>query len=332
MRAAIEVRNLTKRYRNATINAVDGVSFSIEPGALFALLGPNGAGKTTILSILTTTLTKTSGSVLIAGHDIDREATAVRRAIGVVFQQPSLDLNLTAEENVRLHAILYGLYPFRPAYGMMPLTYQQRITELATVLGIEKELFKPIKMFSGGMRRKLEIIRDLLHHPKILFLDEPTTGLDPLSRKNLWEYLRHIRATEHTTIFLTTHYLEEAENAERVCVINRGRVRALGTPATIKSDLVEEYLLLDAKDRRALRTELVHLAVDFSAQDDTPFRISIGKQSAPQIIQQIRTPLSVLHIHSPTLEEAYLEMISREEVEGGAGTAETAPTAPTRAK
>ncbi len=316
MQNAIEVQNLVKRYRNAAANAVDGISFSVEPGALFALLGPNGAGKTTTLSILTTTLTKTSGSVVISGHDIDREATAVRRAIGVVFQQPSLDLNLTAEENVRLHAILYGLYPFRPAYKMMPLAYQHRINELAAVLGIEKELFKPIKTFSGGMRRKLEIIRDLLHHPKILFLDEPTTGLDPLSRKNLWEYLRHVRATEHTTIFLTTHYLEEAENAERVCVINHGRIRAIGTPATIKGDLVEEYILLDAKDRRALRTELVHLGIDFSAQDDTPFRVALGRQTAPQIIQQIRTPLSLLTIHSPSLEEAYLEMVSREDIDG----------------
>src|ERR671934_1016936 len=169
MAPIIHVDKLTKRYKGARVNAVDGISFSIEAGEFFALLGPNGAGKTTTISILTTTLTPTSGSVRLAGHDLEREASAVRRNVGIIFQRPSLDLNLTAEENVRIHTVLYGLYPFRPSFGLMPRAYRQTVRELAAVLGIERELFQPLKTFSGGMRRKLEIVRSLMHRPRILF-------------------------------------------------------------------------------------------------------------------------------------------------------------------
>ncbi len=317
---AVEVNNLVKRYKNAAVNAVDGISFVVEQGALFALLGPNGAGKTTTISILTTTLTKTSGSVHIAGHDSDGEQNAVRSMIGVVFQRPSLDLNLTAEENVRFHSILYGLYRFRPSYGMMPDSYKQRIAELSAVLGIRDELFHPVKTFSGGMRRKLEIVRDLMHRPKILFLDEPTTGLDPVSRKNLWEYLSRVRAEEDTTIFLTTHYLEEAEHADRVCIINHGVIAAIGRPQDIRQGLTEEYLLLDAADRSALEAELSRrglLSDSAAPAGAAEFRIMLRGKNPAAIIQSITTPLISLHIHSPTLEEAYLEMVGREEQKNG---------------
>ncbi|MBI4225027.1 MAG: ATP-binding cassette domain-containing protein [Candidatus Sungbacteria bacterium] len=310
MPRVIEVKNLVKRYRKADTNAVDDISFSVNAGEFFALLGPNGAGKTTTISILTTTLAKTSGIVTIAGRDIDRGASAVRKNIGVIFQQPSLDLNLTAEENVRLHANLYGLYPFRPWYGLMPEQYKKRVHELANVLGITDALFDPIKTFSGGMRRKLEIIRSLMHRPAILFLDEPTTGLDPVSRKNLWEYLQQMRSQERTTIFLTTHYLDEAENADRICIIDHGKIISLGTPAETKKGLIAEYLLIDAKDRKALRSELTHLGLAFTAAD--LFQVSLGNKTAYQIVKELRTPLTVLKIHNPTLEEAYLEMIQKE--------------------
>lgn len=296
------------------MNAVDGISFSVDQGSLFALLGPNGAGKTTTISILTTILTKTSGIVRIAGYDSDRRQDAVRRAIGVVFQKPSLDINLTAEENVRFHSILYGLHRFRPTFGMMPDTYKKHIAELSAALGIRDELFQSVKTFSGGMRRKLEIVRDLMHRPKILFLDEPTTGLDPVSRKNLWEYLARVRATDGTTIFLTTHYLEEAEHADRVCIINHGVVAAIGRPADIRQNLTEEYLLLDAADRAGLHVELTnHGLTTESAVGTAHYRIALGGKNPAAIIQSIKTPLSFLHIHSPTLEEAYLEMVGREE-------------------
>lgn len=242
---AIVVKNLVKKYNTATVNAVDDVSFTVNEGEFFALLGPNGAGKTTTISILTTTLSKTKGMVQIAGFDVDQKGNDVRNSIGIIFQNPSLDLNLTAEENIRFHAILYGLYPFRPTFGLMPKEYKTRVMELATILGIEKEIFNPIKTFSGGMKRKLEIVRSLMHKPKVLFLDEPTSGLDPLSRQTLWEYLKEVRKKEKTTVFLTTHYLEEAEDADTVCIINHGKVVALGTPKKLKKGaktLEEAYI------------------------------------------------------------------------------------------
>jgi ABC-2 type transport system ATP-binding protein len=232
---AIEVRNLVKRYRGNPANAVDDVSFDVADGQLFCLLGPNGAGKTTTVSILTTTLAPTSGRVRIAGRDLGGEPSAVRRELGIVFQQPSLDLNLTAEENIRLHAVLYGLYPWRPGYRLMPRRYREQVQELAAVLGVSDLLGRRARSLSGGTRRRLEIVRALMHHPRVLFLDEPTAGLDPESRRDLWAYLGDARAGDGTTVFLTTHYLEEAEAADAICVLRQGRVIEFGSPAALKA-------------------------------------------------------------------------------------------------
>jgi len=305
--AIIEVERLVKRYRRATANAVDGVSFDVEPGEFFALLGPNGAGKTTTISILTTTLAPTGGGVRIAGFDAVRQAADVRRNVGIIFQKPSLDLNLTAEENVRFHAILYGLYPFRPSFASMPRSYREQVERLAGMLGIADTLGKPVKKLSGGMQRKLEIVRSLLHQPKILFLDEPTAGLDPQSRRNLWDYLRAIRAESGVTLFLTTHYLDEAEQVDRICVINTGRIVSLGTPAEVKAQLVQDYLLLDAADRDQLRAELYQRNIPFT---ETPlFRVDVVGGAAQAVLRQIETPLTVVRTHTPSLEDAYLELI-----------------------
>jgi ABC-2 type transport system ATP-binding protein len=231
----IEVEGLVKRYRGSAHNAVDDISFTVSEGSLFCLLGPNGAGKTTTVSILTTTLNPTVGRIRIAGHDLATEQSAIRRKLGIVFQQPSLDLNLTAEENIRIHAVLYGLFPWRPTFGLMPKRYRDQIDELAHVLGIAGSLRRKVNTFSGGMRRKLEIVRALMHQPAVLFLDEPTAGLDPESRRSLWDYLRQSRREFGTTVFLTTHYLGEAESAGTVCVIVDGRIVERGTPADIKT-------------------------------------------------------------------------------------------------
>lgn len=237
----ISVKNLTKKYNKSSSNAVDDISFTVNTGEFFAFLGPNGAGKTTTILVLTTLLSKTSGEVHVAGFDIEKQASKVRQNVGIIFQNPSLDQNLSAEENIRLHAILYGLYPFRPSYSLMPQNYKERVGQLSKVLGIEKDIFKPVKAFSGGMKRKLEILRSLMHQPKILFLDEPTIGLDPLSRKTLWEYLTQVKKDKKMTIFLTTHYLEEAESADKVCIINKGKIVALGTPEEIKNHLKNTF-------------------------------------------------------------------------------------------
>ena len=305
----IRVEDLVKRYKKAETNAVDGISFEVKPGEFFVLLGPNGAGKTTMISILTTTLSPTSGGATIDGSDIVREASAVRRKVGIIFQRPSLDQNLTAEENVRFHAVLYGIYPYAPTYGLMHRDYRGKVEELAKLLGIARDIHKPVRTFSGGMRRKLEIMRSLLHDPKVLFLDEPTAGLDVPSRRTLWEHLAEVRRTSGTTIFLTTHYLEEAEDADRICIIDKGRVVSFGTPDDIKRDLVEDYVLVDAADRSALGDELARRG--YATSGGPPFKIQLDGQTVHSILRSIETPLSVVKTHTPSLEDAYLEIVSR---------------------
>jgi ABC-2 type transport system ATP-binding protein len=309
MQPAILVDNLTKRYAQTTINAVDGISFVVEPGVFFALLGPNGAGKTTTVSILTTILSPTSGVVQIAGYDIEREASAVRRKIGINFQAPSLDMNLSAEENIRFHAFLYSLYPFRPSYRMMPQAYKEQVNELAAVLGLEDEMGKPVKSFSGGMKRKLEVVRSLIHKPQILFLDEPTAGLDVEARRSLWNYLKQVRSEEGTTTLLTTHYLEEAEAADEVCVIHQGKVAAQGTPVKLKAELTQDTLILAADDAEGLRRELDGMGIRY--EESTTFTIKLD-DSIPSIhamLKAIDTPLTLVRTHTPSLEDAYLNIV-----------------------
>jgi len=305
---AIEVRDLVKRYRKGKVNAVDGVSFDVEPGEFFALLGPNGAGKTTTISILTTTLSPTSGSVRIAGHDIVREASAVRHQVGIIFQNPSLDMNLTGEENVRFHAILYGLYPYRALHRLMPSAYRRQIGELAEMIGLGADVFKPVRRLSGGMQRKLEIIRGLMHHPRVLFLDEPTSGLDVASRRTLWQYIEDLRRRREITICLTTHQLIEAEDANRICILDHGRVAALGSPREVKAQLAHERLHIDAADRNALRRRLEQMKLAFI--EDGHFVVSLSGHSAYEVIHAIKEPLTMLRTESPTLEDAYLRILA----------------------
>ena len=304
----IEVEKLVKKYKKADKNAVDNISFNVLEGEFFCFLGPNGAGKTTTISILTTTLSKTSGSLKINEYDIDKNPSQVRKNIGVIFQKPSLDENLTAEENIRFHATLYGLYPFRPVYSLMPKGYKDKVNELGELLGIKNELGNPIKSFSGGMKRKLEIIRSLIHNPKILFLDEPTSGLDPEARRTLWEYLKGVRKREKMTIFLTTHYLEEAEDADRICIISNGKIMEVGTPSTIKAKLLDEYLVVNSKNNKKLEAELKDKKIKF--EFDGNYKIDINGHTTQELIKQIDTKLNVLKVHSPTLEEAYVSLVT----------------------
>ena len=304
----IVVTDLVKRYKGAELNAVDGISFSVRAGELFALLGPNGAGKTTTISILTTTLAPTSGTAIIGGHDL-RDPSAVRGAVGIIFQKPSLDLNLTAEENVRLHAILYGLFPYRPFFPLMPLAYRERVRELCSILGIEKEMFQAVKTFSGGMKRKLEIVRSLMHRPRVLFLDEPTSGLDAASRRALWDYLREVRAETKATVFLTTHYLDEAEDADRICILDKGAIVAEGSPAHVKADLTHEYLVIDAADRDALRREL--MAKGITHRETPLFEVPLEGRAVHALLRSIDTPLTTVRTVAPSLEDAYIKVLAR---------------------
>jgi len=309
MSDAVVVRGLVKRYRKASSAAVDDVSFTVRAGSFFALLGPNGAGKTTTLSVLTTTLVPTSGEVQVAEADAIRAPGEVRRKIGIVFQKPSLDANLTGEQNVRLHAVMYGVYPYRPTYGLMPADYRREVDALAQLLGIGDALRKPVRTLSGGMQRKLELVRSLLHRPDVLFLDEPTAGLDPESRRDLWAYLRETQRESGTTMVLTTHYLEEAESADAVTVLTRGKVVAEGTPAELMRRLGgRQTLLLDAEDRDALARELGP-----TASGSGPFVVDADDRQVQELLQRLRTPLTLVRTTAPTLEDAYLDIVKADE-------------------
>ena len=305
----IAVENLTKRYKGVQKPAVDNISFTVGEGEFFAFLGPNGAGKTTTISILTTTLSKTSGELRIAGFDVDKEARQVREQIGIIFQQPSLDPNLSAEENIRFHACLYGIYGYRPGFKMMPASYRKKVLELADVVGLQDVLGKAVKKLSGGMQRKLEIIRSLIHTPKVLFLDEPTQGLDAVSRRGLWDYINTVRREYGTTIFLTTHYIDEAENTDTVCVINHGRIVSLNTPDEMKRNLLRQELIVDAADRDALKAELSALDLHYKANGQIV--VPLRGRTAQELIAKIKTPLSILKIHDPSLEDAYVELLNK---------------------
>ncbi|HEY2550909.1 MAG TPA: ABC transporter ATP-binding protein [Streptosporangiaceae bacterium] len=305
----IQVRDLVKRYRAAAGNAVDGVSFDVQQAQLFCLIGPNGAGKTTTVSVLTTTLRPTSGTVLIGGHDLSTEPTAIRRDLGIVFQQQSLDLRLTAEENIRLHAVLYGLYPWRPLYRLMPAAYRRQVQDLAAVLGVSGVLGQPAGHLSGGTRRKLEIVRALMHRPRVLFLDEPTAGLDPQSRRSLWSYLREARRELGTTVFLTTHFLAEAETADAICVLAHGRVIESGSPAQLKARYARPELVLDSGDRELLRRELITAGLVPAGQG--PLRVSLAGTSPQRVLAGVTARLTQLRIAEPSLEDAYLLLLGR---------------------
>lgn len=310
---AIEVKNLVKKYAKSEVNAVDDLTFSVKEGEFFAFLGPNGAGKTTAISVLTTTLAKTSGEARVAGFDVDKESAKVRQNIGIIFQNPSLDKNLTAEENIRFHAVLYGLYPFRPFLAWMPEEYKRKVKELSELIGIGDSLNKPVKTFSGGMKRKLEIVRSLIHNPRVLFLDEPTTGLDPASRRSLWEYILEVRKKEGSTIFLTTHYLDEAEDADRVMVINKGKVAADGTPKELKQNLTKSFLKVTPKTMSKFVKELAEKDVAHTVEG---IRVIIPmKNSGPEVqhlLQMIQSELVDIDIHSPSLNDAYIQLIANE--------------------
>lgn len=243
----IEARDVVKRFGDVT--AVNGVTFSVQPGEIFAFLGPNGAGKSTTIKMLTTLLQPTSGTLKLAGHDVTRAQDAVRKSFGIVFQDPSVDDELTALENMQLHGAMYSI---------PRATLAKRIEELLTLVELWDRRNHQVKTFSGGMKRRLEIARGLLHHPRILFLDEPTLGLDTQTRNLLWDYVRRLSDKEGMTIFFSTHYLEEAEQiAEHIALIDHGQIVAHGTSEQLKAQtgtasLEQAYLALTGK---ALRDE-----------------------------------------------------------------------------
>ena len=232
--AVIDVNGLTKTFSN--VRAVKDVSFTVSEGEVFGFLGPNGAGKTTTINMLCTLVRPTSGSATLNGYDVITDKNAVRRSIGLVFQETTLDDHLTAEQNIMFHAL---------AYGVSKKSRIQKTEELLVLLGLWDRRKDKITTYSGGMKRRLEIARGLVHLPKILFLDEPTLGLDPQTRNNIWEYILKLRDEQGLTIFLTTHYMDEAEHSDRIAVIDDGRIVATDSPQSLKSQIQGDLVVIN---------------------------------------------------------------------------------------
>src|SRR4030043_45799 len=240
----IQVENLVKRFGNIT--AVNDISFDVEEGTIFGFLGPNGAGKTTTINILCTLLSPTSGRTLIAGHDCMKEPSRVRTAIGIVFQDTTLDKDLTAYENLIFHAYLYNV----PKDEM-----KQRVSDVLRFVGLHERKDDLVKKFSGGMKRRLEVARGLIHRPRVLFLDEPTLGLDPQSRTSLWEFITELPKKHNVTIFMTTHYMEEAEVCDKIAIIDRGKIITSGTPAELKKMIGGDIVYIRTADNMNAKQE-----------------------------------------------------------------------------
>lgn len=305
----VEVKNLTKIF-NGTVKAVDNVSFEVNEGEIFGLLGPNGAGKTTIINMLTTVLKPTSGTALISGYDIVKDSKEVRQLIGVVPQEYTADEDLTGYENALLCADLYGI----------PRSIsKQRINELLKLVELENAAHRLVETYSGGMRRRLELVCGLVSRPRLLFLDEPTLGLDVQTRAAIWNYIKKLKDEYNMTIFLTTHYLEEADSlCDRIAIIDHGRVLKIGSPLELKNsiggDIIEIEVKEDDDDLSKILLGIEHVK-DVKKNNSTYIvRTELGEEVAPEIIEAIRVRgihISRISLTKPTLDEVYLAYTGR---------------------
>jgi ABC-2 type transport system ATP-binding protein len=298
----VAVADLVKRFDH--VEAVRGISFEVSAGEAFAFLGPNGAGKSTTISVLCTLLRPTSGTVSVAGIDVAHDPLGVRRRIGLVFQDPTLDEYLTAEENLRFHAELY-----RVAHSLIP----SRMDQVLEMVELSDRRHDLVQTFSGGMKRRLEIARGLMHSPRVLFLDEPTVGLDPQTRSHIWSYISELRSREHITIFLTTHYMDEAENCERLAIIDSGKIVATGTPEALKEGVGKDRIELEVDDPDEAIGELRdEFGIDASLSGGSvAFQVAHGNEFAPRLLHALRTPTRSIRIASPTLDDVFMAYTGR---------------------
>jgi ABC-2 type transport system ATP-binding protein len=295
--AAVSVRGLVKRY--GSVEAVAGIDLDVRPGETFGFLGPNGAGKSTTIGVLCTLVTPTAGTATVAGHDVVTEPAAVRRSIGLVFQESTVDGYLTAEQNLRFHAELYGVdkAALRPRLD--------RVLEMVGLADRRKDL---VQNFSGGMKRRLEVARGLLHSPQVLFLDEPTIGLDPVSRGAMWTYLAELREHEDITVFLTTHYLDEAEHCDRIAIISDGRIVALDTPAALKASVgADRVQLRTGDDEAAIAALRDKFGLDASMHAGmVTVSVSGGEQFVPRLFAELGIPINAVSVSRPTLDDVFV--------------------------
>jgi len=296
-RATIVVRDLAKRYGD--IEAVRGINFDVQPGEIFGFLGPNGAGKSTTISMLCTLVKPTGGYALVAGHDVLRDRDAVRRNIGLVFQDTTLDGYLSAEQNMRLHAELYGVP--RDVVG-------RRMQQVLEMVGLWERRKSTVNTFSGGMKRRLEIARGLMHSPRVLFLDEPTVGLDPQTRSSIWAYIRELKVAEDITIFMSTHYMDEAEHCGRIAIIDKGLIVVLDTPAALKAAVGADRVQIHTADDSAAIVALKE-RFDITAQiaeGAVTFGVPAGEQFVPRLFAELGVPISAVSVSRPSLDDVFM--------------------------
>jgi len=296
---AISVRGLVKRY--GPIEAVRGIDLDVRRGEIFGFLGPNGAGKSTTISVLCTLLRATSGTASVAGIDVARDPDAVRACIGLVFQDPSLDEQLTARENLAFHAMVYGV----------PRSERRRRIDLALdMVELAERGDSLVRTFSGGMKRRLEIARGMLHEPEVLFLDEPTLGLDPQTRSHIWGYVEQLRATGDITIFMTTHYMDEAEYCDRIAIIDHGRIAALGSPEQLKEGVGGDVVTVSTSDNARAVEEIAQRLGVQPVVDDGSLRIEVadGAEFVPRLVRSLTVMVQSVTIRRPSLDDVFIKL------------------------
>jgi ABC-2 type transport system ATP-binding protein len=294
---AIVVQGLKKNY--GEVEAVRGVDFEVAPGEVFGFLGPNGAGKTTTINMLCTLAKPTAGRARVAGHDVVTERDDVRRNIGLVFQDPTLDSYLSAEQNLRLHAELYGLQSDLVA---------PRMRQVLEMVGLWERRGSPVGTFSGGMRRRLEIARGMMHSPRVLFLDEPTIGLDPQTRRSIWSYIRELKEREEITIFMTTHYMDEAEWCDRIAIMDHGQIVALDRPETLKAQIGSDRVMINTDDDQAAIAALgERFGIEARmAEGAVTFGVPEGEQFVPRLFAELGVPIKGVSVSRPTLDDVFM--------------------------
>lgn len=307
------MRGLVKRF--GEVEAVRGIDLDVRAGEIFGFLGPNGAGKSTTINILCTLATATDGTASVAGFDVTTQKAEVRRNIGLVFQDPTLDGYLSGEQNLRFHGELYGVDR---------TTAARRREQMLTMVGLWDRRKDQVNKYSGGMRRRLEIARGLLHSPRVLFLDEPTIGLDPQTRKSIWSYLTALHRTERTTVFVTTHYMDEAENCDRIAIMNEGRIVALDTPDALKAGVGADRVQIttDGDTADAITAIEQRFDLDAAVHDGlVTMKVPDGAGFVPRLFTELGLPIRSVTVHRPTLDDVFLAHTGTtiKDAEAGAG-------------
>ncbi len=298
----ITVKNLTKKFGDFV--AVDNISFSVNKGEIFGFLGPNGAGKSTTINMLSTLLMPTEGDAIINNFNILSQRDEVRKSIGLVFQDPSLDDRLTAEENLRFHAKLYRV---------SKAEYKKRIEEVLRLVDLLDRRRSIVRTFSGGMKRRLEIARGLIHYPQVLFLDEPTLGLDPQTRVHLWDYIIKLKKERSMTIFMTTHYMNEAEYCDRIAIIDNGKIVALGSPSNLKKQLGGDIIRMTSAEKNNLKKELEQRYGKEIKEENGVFQLEVadGEKFLPRLFNELDTKIDFIELRKPTLDDVFLSLTGR---------------------